>query len=818
MSLRLHQFLCALVMTTLLARFPVLAAGATIRYTVPKDAFVTLNVFRPDGWVVRELLVDQKQPAGAHEVVWDGRDNTGRLLPAGDYQARMLTHAGITWTYVSSIGNGGTPAWPTADGSGGWGGNHGNPTSVGVDADGVYLGWTSTEGPFAVMRRSLNGARGKWGTTMGPYEGVHVLATDGQALFGANTRALLKIDRDTGRQLLRQAIQAERPADAQGELVDPPGSISYQFSRPDEKGRVWGLAAGGGRIYLSLPWVNTIKVFESAKLQPVPTEDIALPRPRGLCLDGQGNLLAVSQGKVFRIDLKTRISQVLIGHDLAAPFAIARTATGVLYVTEMAPRHQVKKFAADGALVATFGRNGGGSDFDNNLGGGEFQAADFREPCALAATADGGFWVVEDMIPKRMARFSADGKVLYQGFGSTNYAAHTAPNPNAPAELFTTMWGLLSGRIDYATPGTWTMGRILRARFGAAGAGVLTEYGWDTAPHRVFARNGLTYLWSGQALFIGYALQTHIPWATLLPAGMKLADLRGKRFKLDAGVTWALPLAGGKPDPKSVRAYWQGKDPAMQASPAADWATAARLTPAGWGWATLADGQPAPSTAEITATRVAQPMSLEGKAEDWDAIKAVEIPGPLGPTGSCKVAYDDQRLYAMVRVMDASPMRNGAATPELLFKGGDMVAFTFGTVNGQGVNQKLAFGVMRSGDPPRMLYRPVSAVKQPYTFKSPVGEVTFDYVGCAREAQVKYQQFPDGYLARMAIPWTLLGYTPAAGMHIPFDIQLNFSDMAGSQNAYVAWWHSRNAESAANYDIPTEAKLYPREWGQLVLK
>lgn len=37
--------------------------GAAITYSLPKDGIVTLNVSRPDGWVVRELVVGQKQAA-----------------------------------------------------------------------------------------------------------------------------------------------------------------------------------------------------------------------------------------------------------------------------------------------------------------------------------------------------------------------------------------------------------------------------------------------------------------------------------------------------------------------------------------------------------------------------------------------------------------------------------------------------------------------------------------------------------------------------------------------------------------------------------
>ena len=131
-----------------------------VRYQLERDAMVSLNITRPDGWVVRQLVVGQRQAAGSHEILWDGRDELGYLLPSGDYQSRMLTHQGITWQYLTSAGNSGTPPWRTPDGTGGWGGNHGQNTAVAADETGAYLGWVSTEGPPCIVKRTHDGAAG----------------------------------------------------------------------------------------------------------------------------------------------------------------------------------------------------------------------------------------------------------------------------------------------------------------------------------------------------------------------------------------------------------------------------------------------------------------------------------------------------------------------------------------------------------------------------------------------------------------------------------------------------------------------------------
>jgi len=45
-----------------------------------------------------------------------------------------------------------------------------------------------------------------------------------------------------------------------------------------------------------------------------------------------------------------------------------------------------------------------------------------------------------------------------------------------------------------------------------------------------------------------------------------------------------------------------------------------------------------------------------------------------------------------------------------------------------------------------------------------------------------------------------------------------FATTGGAKNALTAWWRSVSADAHANNDIPTEIRLYPAEWGQLLLK
>jgi hypothetical protein len=66
--------------------------GALIRYALPRDALVKLQLFDVAG---RRLstLVDEWRGAGEHEIAWDGSTERGRA-PAGVYFARLVTPGG----------------------------------------------------------------------------------------------------------------------------------------------------------------------------------------------------------------------------------------------------------------------------------------------------------------------------------------------------------------------------------------------------------------------------------------------------------------------------------------------------------------------------------------------------------------------------------------------------------------------------------------------------------------------------------------------------------------------------------------------------
>ncbi|MEE9464205.1 MAG: right-handed parallel beta-helix repeat-containing protein [Candidatus Neomarinimicrobiota bacterium] len=64
--------------------------SATIKYALKDEALVSLRVYDLLGREVR-VLVNERQPAAYHSVVWDGRDRSGRPVPSGVYITRLVT-------------------------------------------------------------------------------------------------------------------------------------------------------------------------------------------------------------------------------------------------------------------------------------------------------------------------------------------------------------------------------------------------------------------------------------------------------------------------------------------------------------------------------------------------------------------------------------------------------------------------------------------------------------------------------------------------------------------------------------------------------
>ncbi|MFA5144007.1 MAG: FlgD immunoglobulin-like domain containing protein [Candidatus Omnitrophota bacterium] len=73
------------------------ASQATVSFNLSKLADVTINIYNSKGNLVRALVTNQASAQGANAFVWDGKDNSGNLVP-NDYY-RIMVQAGKNGNY-----------------------------------------------------------------------------------------------------------------------------------------------------------------------------------------------------------------------------------------------------------------------------------------------------------------------------------------------------------------------------------------------------------------------------------------------------------------------------------------------------------------------------------------------------------------------------------------------------------------------------------------------------------------------------------------------------------------------------------------------
>jgi hypothetical protein len=74
----------------------------TIRFDLPAAGPVRLAIYDVAGRLVR-VLVEGEIPAGSHEAVWDGRDQSGRSAPSGSYLARLVAGGKVEGVRLSLV-------------------------------------------------------------------------------------------------------------------------------------------------------------------------------------------------------------------------------------------------------------------------------------------------------------------------------------------------------------------------------------------------------------------------------------------------------------------------------------------------------------------------------------------------------------------------------------------------------------------------------------------------------------------------------------------------------------------------------------------
>jgi hypothetical protein len=430
-------------------------APISVPYTMPADGQLTLGLFDSSDRLMRWLVQDEYRDAGKNAQTWDGLDQSGQPVPAGNYALKAAYHGPIKLDYLLTVANPGTPPWPTPDGKGDWLSDEADPQAAATDGKWVFLAAPGSEKGDSIIGVDETGHR-QWGVQESFNPRAVSLAVAGGYLYAlysgpqitdksfmytggnATGRAVLVcLDKMTGQPAkfserdphFQVAAWPYREAiswlwDLRNKQAFSPfnygGQPRYFNLDVGESTNALGIAVAGGKIYVSLSYENRLLVLNAETGQPT-GESIPVDSPAGLCALDDHTLLVVSGTRIVRLDLPSGRAEPFISSGLAAPDSVAVDRTGDIFISDWGASFQVKIFSPAGKFLRAIGRPGGRPWV------GKWDANGMLVPRGVAVTDAGQLWVAEDDgSPKRVSVWNAGtGAFVRDYIGPAPYGGGT---------------------------------------------------------------------------------------------------------------------------------------------------------------------------------------------------------------------------------------------------------------------------------------------------------------------------------------------------------------------------------------------------------
>lgn len=465
-------------------------SGLRISLRTERAGTVQLNIYRPDGALVRRLIPSQKFAAGSHQVVWDGRADDGAAVEPGEYTWRGLFHEGIGLKLCGWAANGGAMPWSVVDGKENWGGDAGVPSAVAADAQSVYLGWSLAEQGNSILACDLEG-RVRWGHRRSEgASGCKALAVDDGTIYVLG--GLAGVDAEGGAIYMLSAKDG-KPVPWPGGAFDLKIASFWPADARTRPDKADGMAVRHGHIYLTFTssefltvlnaktgeYLQTVVGAPPGLIDVAPTQT-DLPDAPGKLVDADFAVISLGGGVLGKVLFAHDPLWVVVSEFSPLEREVNITALSVIgdgakfhrhtaFVGFGAPYHQVeaRPLLHMEAFTWFAGRPGGRPLL------GPWQADALRNIRSVALAADGRLWVAEgDAFPKRFTVWDTtgrQGRLVREFFGPAERGAPGgAINPLDPSLMFAQgcEW-----RIDRQTGRAMCLGVVTRepaaqARFG----------------------------------------------------------------------------------------------------------------------------------------------------------------------------------------------------------------------------------------------------------------------------------------------------------------------------------------------------------------
>jgi hypothetical protein len=157
-----------------------------------------------------------------------------------------------------------------------------------------------------------------------------------------------------------------------------------------------------------------------------------------------------------------------------------------------------------------------------------------------------------------------------------------------------------------------------------------------------------------------------------------------------------------------------------------------------------------------------------------------------------------------------------------MYLGGDTVDLQLGTrPMADAKRSEAAEGDLRlsignfQGKPTTVVYRKISAIKRPAFFSSGViKSYPMDFAAVVAGVDVKVTVAEkSGYIVEAAIPLSVLGFKPEAGLNVRGDLGVTYGDPAGHRTRQRTYWS--NQHTGIVDDAVFELMMEPSNWGEM---
>ena len=490
--------------------------GLSFTFTLPATRTTSAGVYTADGTLVRTLWRGQSFGAGAHAASWDQRDDSGTLLPAGQYTVKVAHHA-MQYVWEGAIGNTSARAGAAVLHH-----SYRSPTSFASIPGSMLYAVGYNEGQSAINGFTLDNTQSNrspvrvassfispdmiaadtsrvyWTSTgLGMSKTTFVaafdIATGAQTTFSAGAPVCLMLMQDNKTCYPTESYQSTLDLRV-GDNGNPATGIAVQRS-----GNILAVAYGAA---------NEIHLFDKTSGQLLRKISVALNAGtiNQIAMSPAGDLWVLSGTTALRYTgLATAPVVAASIASLVKPLAVTvdpSDENGV-WIADGGTSEQVKRFDRTGNLQQAIGAAGGyGTQIQLASDHLNFTQAPGQERTAVGVDDNHAVWVLDTAV-NRMLKFLPNGSLADQiAYLPASYT--TTTDAGNPTRVFA---NFMEYSVDYTKglndPGAWTLVRnwlpaVPPSLQVAAAAGVDSTYvsanwGWTGFRTVLTLSNGHTY-------------------------------------------------------------------------------------------------------------------------------------------------------------------------------------------------------------------------------------------------------------------------------------------------------------------------------------